>query len=399
MESLTYHFLFNLSLMLALFYVFYIVQDLVKSRYPSIFFYSSALTLSFVFSYHLNDFFIIDMRFVPFLIGSLYHPLSPLLGILAITVRGFHGIDEGFYLNALTFSVISLILWKWRSIFLRFKPLTKIIVTFTATFLFSLGSLLLSQRLIPSEFLVEIWFAALTIPAMSALILTCIIELISYNEENERRLFKEEKLKAIEQMGAAISHDIRNPLTAAIGFTELLSSDSINTESRKHFTSILKTEIEHAEQILQNYLNFTKPATLSFTNVSIDDELFKVVQMLQPLANYHSINIETTLTSQGTINIDRQKFKESATALIQHALLIMEPGGTLIISSYLSGTKLMIRIDIHEVALLGKNYFEKSLNEQNALLSAMHTIKAMKGMIESKNTPIGHTFLLTFKKG
>ncbi|WP_378153649.1 histidine kinase dimerization/phospho-acceptor domain-containing protein [Chungangia koreensis] len=273
------------------------------------------------------------------------------------------------------------------------------IVTFTATSLFSLGTLLISTTWIPAEYVMEIWFAALTVPAMSALILTCLIELIAHNEENERRLFKEEKLKAIEQMGAAISHDIRNPLTAAIGFTELLSSDSINQESRKHFTSILKTEIEHAEQILQNYLNFTKPATLSFTNVSIDNELNKVVQMLQPLANLHSIKIETNLISKGTIIIDRQKFNESVTAFIQHSLLTMEPGGTLVISSSLSKTKVIIRLDIHEVALLGKNYLEKSLNEQNALLSSMHTIKAMKGMIESKTTPIGHTFLLTFKKG
>jgi len=387
--------------MITLFYVFYISTEEVRlgtSKIPAILFYSAALILSFVFSYRLNDVFVIDMRFVPFLLGSLYHPLSPLLGLLTIIIRGFYGIDEGFFLNAIIFTVLSLFFWKWRPIFMKLKPYTKMAISFSLTTLYSIGILLLIRNWIPEEHALDIWFAQLTIPAISALILSYSIELITYNDQNERNVVKEERLKAIEQMGAAISHDIRNPLTAAIGFTELLSSQTTDRQSRQHYTTILKSEIEKAEQILQNYLTFSKPGKMTFSHVLVDDEIRMIIQMIQPLANYHSVKIVTQLNSGERIHVDRHKFQESLTALTRQAVLSIEKGGNLLISSSISGNRVSIRIEIQDVVILAQDYQEQSFGEQRTLLSAVHTVRAMKGTIENKRSPFGYSILLTFKR-
>lgn len=400
MESLTYHFLFNLSLMIALFYICYISTEklrMVNSRIPSILFYSTALILSYVFSYRLTDDFIIDMRFVPFLIGSLYHPLIPLLGFLAIIFRGFHGIEEGFYIHALTFVLVSIFLWKVRPYFLKLRPLLKVAATFSATFLYGIVTLLILQEWIPPGYKFDIWFAITLIQSLSALILTYLIELINENDENERQMVRRERQKAIEEMGAAISHDIRNPLTTAIGFTELLASESLDYDNRRHFTSILRTEIERAEQIIQNYLNFTKPATLTFSQVNVNEEMIKVVQMLQPLANYHTVQIDTDFKSKGALIVDRQKFIESMAALIRHSVIIAEQGGSLFLASSNSRYKVTIRIEIRNLLGHERNQPENTFGDQSAVISAMQTLKAMKGIIEHKSSPFSHALLITFK--
>lgn len=401
MESLTYHFLFNLSLMITLFYVFYISTEewgIGRFKLPAILFYSSALVLTFIFSYPLSDNFVIDMRFVPFLIGSLYHPFALLLGMLAITIRGVFGINEGFLLNTFAYSAISLLVWKLRPSFLTLSPYLRMIIISLTTSLHSLVTLIIIQIWVPHGFPFETWFAAIAITAISSLILTFLIELIHYNNQTERHLVKAERLKAIEQMGAAISHDIRNPLTAAIGFTELLSSSTTDDKNRQYYTAILKSEIEKAEGILQNYLTFSKPGKMSFSSVEVDEEIQKIIQLLQPLANYHSVNIATNLNSRGLIYVDRYKFQESLTALIRQAVISIEIGGHLLIGSSISGNRVSVRIEIQDAAVIVRDFTEQHFGEQSTLLSAFHTVKAMKGTIENKSSPLGYSMLLTFKR-
>lgn len=400
MESLTYHFLFNLSLMLVLFYIFFmLLKHLRFNRFRTIVatYFSAALLLSFVFSFQLNGEYIVDLRFIPFLIGGLYFKLSPLLGMILIVLRGFYNIDEGFYMSALFYGVMGYFFWKLSPIFMDLEAKQKIIIASVLTVLESFGTLLLLSPLIPSEQMLDVWFAYLTVPVLSTVIITSMIELIAGNMKSQSEIVKEEKLKAIEQMGAAISHDIRNPLTTAIGFTELLESDNIDGHNRKLYTSILRSELERAEQIIQDYLTFTKPPVLSTAPVDVNEEIDQIVQLLQPLANYHSVVIDTKLNASGFIEVDRPKFQESFITIIRNSIQTLNNGGNIKIDTYSRRKKVIIIIQsLPSDASVG---VENDHNDQNGTLRFSHNIlRAMKGTFETSNDKNRKVFQVSFKR-
>ena len=63
----------------------------------------------------------------------------------------------------------------------------------------------------------DVRFAYFVIPPLGIGIIAYAIEYIKKSVELKHQLIKVEKLKAVEQMGAAISHEIRNPLLLQVG--------------------------------------------------------------------------------------------------------------------------------------------------------------------------------------
>lgn len=56
-----------------------------------------SLLLCYLFTYHYNNEIRLDLGLVPFIIGSLYFRLSPILVFVSILLRIPYGLDFGFY--------------------------------------------------------------------------------------------------------------------------------------------------------------------------------------------------------------------------------------------------------------------------------------------------------------
>jgi two-component system, sporulation sensor kinase B len=61
-------------------------------------------------------------------------------------------------------------------------------------------------------------------------------------------------------MSASISHEIRNPLTSVKGFLQLLGEEDYPVEKRNEFIKIATEEVNRAEQVINDYLTFARPA-------------------------------------------------------------------------------------------------------------------------------------------
>lgn len=81
------------------------------------------------------------------------------------------------------------------------------------------------------------------------------LEELKHFEKQDRQ----QRLAALGEMSAALAHEIRNPLGAIMGATQLLDTSSHITSSEdRECIQILKNEIERLEQTVNQYLHFAR---------------------------------------------------------------------------------------------------------------------------------------------
>lgn len=351
-----------------------------------------SLVLCNIFSYPFSDEYVLDLRIIPFLIGGLYLRLSPALGLLVIFMRGFHGIDFGFILGCVTYTIFSLYLWVVSPWFMRLTSNYRILFSMGHALLQSVGILIIALKIAPSNEIPDLFFAYLVVPPIGVVIIAYIIEMIEKNIQLRHQLIIAEKLDAIEQMGAAISHEIRNPLTTAIGFVELLYKDNHNLEKRTQYLAILKDELDSAERIIQDYLSYSKPILESIEPLNVQEELTHVIKLLEPLANYHSVKISTNFSSTRLMEGDRSKFQQCFINIIKNSIESKPKGGTLLIEAVETVTHIVITIQDNEVSIGSEQLKQKELS----ITLAFSIVRAMKGTIEEVKGKNGKGNFLKF---
>lgn len=357
----------------------------------ALFYFVSSLILCYLFSYQLSEGFVVDLRIVPFLIGGLYMRLSPIMGLLIITIRGFHGIDTGFFLGVGFYGVFSYFIWSISPWFLKLTSKYRILFSVMMTLIVSILILIFIELDgLPLRKL-DVWFAYIVVPPLGVAMISSLIEMFDKNILLHKQSVKMEKLAAVEQMGAAISHEIRNPLTAAIGFVQLLEEGTLKTEKKEQYLTIIEQELESAERVIKDYLTFSKPIIESIVKLNINDELTHLIKLLLPLANLHSVKISTNFSAVGFIEGDRQKFHQCFINAIKNGIESMPDGGDLLIETTSTKTKLIIKI--HDTGLgmskdqlnrLGEPYyFTKGAKGTGLNLMVTYSIvRAMNGTID-----------------
>lgn len=296
------------------------------------------------FSYAPVSYARFDLRMIPIVLGGLYVGIGPLLVIAMIGIRSLYGVDIGLWQTLAFYVPLALILWRLYPWFLKQPPTKRIF--FTICIGMSLGILsvvgMSFDNLSVNQF--DAWFGFLIMPSLGIGIISYGIEFVRKTNEMQQQLIKTEKLKAVEQMGAAISHEIRNPLTAASGFVQLMQDDYLSRQKRKEYLAIVREELFLAEKVIQDYLTFAKPAIEKFEELNVKSELRQIINLLQPLANQYSVEIVTDFCIIGYIQGDEQKFRQCFVNVLKNAIESMPHGGTLHVSTEYSQDEVTIMV-------------------------------------------------------
>ena len=405
------HFIFNLALLIVLFFfcLMWVEKSGEKrlSKGIATLYFVISLVLCFVFSYRLNEEMVLDLRIVPFLIGGLYMGLSPILGLVIIIIRGFHGIDLGFYLAVIFYGLFSYILWYLSPWFLKRTSKFRILFSVGITFIISLIIVVGFEFMGTPIHKFDVWFAYLLVPPLGVAMLSYIMEAIEKTILLRQRLVKAEKLDAVEQMGAAISHEIRNPLTSAIGFLQLLEDDLLHIDKRNQYLSIIREELQSAERVIQDYLTFSKPTLESIEVFQVQEQLNKILKLLQPSANLQSVKVISEYSSLNLIEGDRQKFHQCFINVLKNAIESMPNGGDLSITTHTDSSFVTIMIQDtgvgmtkDQLARLGEPYYSTKGDKGTGLgvMVAHSIVRAMNGTVNVKSkVGVGTLFTFTFQ--
>lgn len=408
--EITKHLLLNLSLLIVLlFFTQLVIERQAKEKNRNglqILYFIFSILICYIFSIEAQDGIRLDLRQVPMILGSLYTGQAYLLAAVTIVMRGLMGINEGFWASAGVFSLLALLLTWIHSWFSRLSLNQRVAVSVLITVM---TSFVLMQLIgIVNEPIThpEIWISFLIIPAITSGLISYSIETIRQSLLIRQKLAKADKIEVVSHLSAAISHEIRNPLTTVKGFLQLLGEQSYPEEKKKEFIQIAVDELNRAEQVINDYLTFARPAFDKIEHIEVEKELNQVLNILKPLANLNNIDISRQYTHDLVITGNRSKFQQGFINLIKNGFEAMPGGGELTIRTFLIDQAVHIQItdtgigmNEEQVARLGEPYYTTK-GQQGTGLGMMVTfsiIRAMKGKVEIKSqVGKGTTFHIKF---
>ena len=93
------------------------------------------------------------------------------------------------------------------------------------------------------------------------------------------KLMHAEKMAAVGQLVSGVAHEVNNPLTAILGFTDLLMENSEIPESARRDLRVILQEAQRTKQIVQNLLSFARQMPPQRQPVQLNSILQRTVHL------------------------------------------------------------------------------------------------------------------------
>ena len=151
---------------------------------------------------------------------------------------------------------------------------------------------------------------------------------------------------------ATMSHELRTPLNAIIGFSEMIVQEDalmLDAERRKEYAQLIHDSGQHLLSVVNGILDLSK---MESGNFEITPEpfapraaLLNCCDLLALKARDNSIDLIIRAPNNLPVMTgDPRAFRQIALNLISNAIKFTEPGGTVTVSAWIEGARLVLRV-------------------------------------------------------
>lgn len=405
-ETLLLNFLFLLFPILIA--VIFIENGLTNfNKYLLMLLSSVTLVFCMAFPIKLELGYIVDLRYVPFIIVALFggykmaFPLYIILNAYRFFIGG-DGIFQSLALSTAVLILVPLLSAKFKQQNSRWRIFIAICVTFlTMTYYFFTLSFKFLK--LTSEFWYLVFYTLSTY-LMATFILMALIEKIISNIKRREIYVQAERMRDVSHFSASIAHEIRNPLTVTRGFLQLLNeSKTINADEKIYIEFSLK-ELGRAETIVSDFLTFSKPQCENMVFSDFAKDIKYVENIMQPYAKRNRVEILVRSTNTLKATYDENQMQQCLINLVKNGIESMQDhGGVLYVDVSEHKKKILIKIQDsgsgmtrEGISQMGKPYYStKTEGTGLGMFMVYSTIRNVKGEIKVKSTVgKGTTFLL-----
>ncbi|MBU4305696.1 MAG: hypothetical protein KJ893_08805 [Candidatus Omnitrophica bacterium] len=176
-------------------------------------------------------------------------------------------------------------------------------------------------------------------------------------QQAQSQLIKTEKMAAIGQMAAAISHDLRNPLTGIKMATYYLSTKI--DKSDEEINNILKDielEIEYASNVVTNILTYSRPSELIYSPTNINKLIEDTMRFVALQNRDARIAVLKDYDSNvPDIFVDNKQLKQVIVNVLSNSIQSMPKGGNLFLQTRVKEQEVEIIIRDTGIGIEEKN--------------------------------------------
>jgi PAS domain S-box-containing protein len=164
------------------------------------------------------------------------------------------------------------------------------------------------------------------------------------SEVQQARRLADRTASAKADMLARISHEVRTPLNAIIGFAEVMSAERFGALGNERYVEYIKDIRASGERVIAIINDLTELSRietgkldLAFTNQNLNEMVESCVAVMQPQANRERIIIRTSLAQAlPPVVADGRALRQITMNLIGNSIRLANPAGQVIVSTALS---------------------------------------------------------------
>jgi len=120
---------------------------------------------------------------------------------------------------------------------------------------------------------------------------------ITERRQMQEQLVITDRLASVGELAAGIAHELNNPLTGVIGFSQLLMDREMPDDVREDLQAVY-SEAQRASQVVKNLLTFARKHTAAKEKVNINDIINKVLELRAYEQNLENIKVDARLDSE-----------------------------------------------------------------------------------------------------
>ncbi len=228
---------------------------------------------------------------------------------------------------------------------------------------------------------------------------------ITLVRQYERQLQDRERMVTLGEMGLNVAHEIKNPLTAVKGFTQLLLRRKLSEEQKNNYLELMDEEVNRVNGLLNDMLLYGG----RFKIILEDADFVELVQELLVIYRIAYIHIDFSLKLSGQesvpVRIDKGRMTQVFDNLVKNSV---DAGSSKIfISIFLKGDTIKLTIGDNGKGILPDNiqkiftpfFTTKSDGTGFGLSLCMEIVSKHLGELEVESVPGESTlFSMTFNK-
>jgi len=140
----------------------------------------------------------------------------------------------------------------------------------------------------------------------------------------QSQLIRSEKLAALGQLVAGVAHELNNPLTAVMGYGDLLSDDVPAGPARAKLDKLVN-ESRRMKKIVENLLRFSRQSTMDRQSVDLAPVVKDVLTLREYYAHTRGLEILSDIRSNlPRVAVDEDQFKQILLNLVNNAIDAVE---------------------------------------------------------------------------
>ena len=214
----------------------------------------------------------------------------------------------------------------------------------------------------------------------------------------QEALRRRDRLAAMGELASTVAHEVRNPLNA-IGMTaQRLRREFMGPHATGHeddaelreLLDVLSGETQRIDRIVQQFLDYAKPPTLTRRLANLRDMLTEAAGSLRAKAAGRHVELDTELADVATATFDPDQLKQAVDNLLRNAIDASPDGGRVTLRARRTSAAHVIEVEDHGSGVAPEHlpkifdlYFTTKADGTGVGLAVTHQIvEAHHGTIE-----------------
>lgn len=148
------------------------------------------------------------------------------------------------------------------------------------------------------------------------------------------QLQRHKRLSAMGEMAAALAHQLRTPLAAALLYTSHLADADLAAADRARFSDKALGRLRYLEKLIKDMLVFVRGGRSAQERIGVSGLLSEVQHVMEPQMTHHGVLFSVVDDSSGACLLgSREALAGALTNLLANAMQACKPGGSVELSA------------------------------------------------------------------